>query len=74
MSHIMRKQIMWFRTGPTQTELYKHRRFSVHAQTGWKKVEELFYMCSENKDADQLRSYCEADLCLWFRICKLFDF
>ena len=34
------------------------------------KVEELSYLCSENKGADQLRSYCEADLYLCFRICK----
>ena len=27
-------------------------------------------MCSENKGADQLRSYRKADLCLCFRICK----
>ena len=27
-------------------------------------------MCSENKDADQLRGYREADLRLCFRICK----
>ena len=31
-------------------------------------VEELYYPCSENKGADQLRSYCEADLRLCFRI------
>ena len=36
-----------------------------------KKVEELYYPCSENKGADQLRSYCEADLRLCFRICRL---
>ena len=33
---------------------------------GWKfwidKVEELPHLCSENKDTDQLHSYCEADL------------
>ena len=35
----------------------------------WIKVEEgLYYPCSENKGADQLRSYCEADLCLCFLI------
>ena len=34
-------------------------------------VEELYYPCSENKGADQLRSYCEADLRLCFRICIL---
>ena len=27
-------------------------------------------LCSENKKADQLRSYCAADLRLCFRICK----
>ena len=35
-----------------------------------KKVEGLYYLCSENKGADQLRGYREADLCLCFRICK----
>ena len=34
------------------------------------KEEELDYPCSENKGADQLRSYCEADLRLCFRIGK----
>ena len=31
--------------------------------------EKLYYPCSENKGADQLNSFCEADLCLCFRIC-----
>ena len=35
---------------------------------------EVYYPCSENKDADQLRSYREADLRLCFRICRLFVF
>ena len=30
----------------------------------------MYYPYSENKGADQLRSYPEADLCLCFRICK----
>ena len=33
-------------------------------------VEGLFYPYSENKGADQLRGYHEADLRLCFRICK----
>ena len=33
-------------------------------------VEGLYYLCSENKDADQLGGYREADLRLCFRICK----
>ena len=32
--------------------------------------EELFYPRSENKGADQLCSYCTADLCLCYRIDK----
>ena len=30
----------------------------------------MYYPCSENKGADQLRSYCEADLRLCFRLCR----
>ena len=33
-------------------------------------MEGLYYQCSENKGADQLRGYREADLRLCFRICK----
>ena len=33
-------------------------------------VEGLYYLCSENKGADQLSSYCAADLRVCFRICK----
>ena len=35
-----------------------------------KKVEGLYFLCIENKGADQLRGYREADLPLCFRICK----
>ena len=35
----------------------------------WVKVEEIFYyLCSENKGANQLCSYCTADLCLCFHL------
>ena len=36
--------------------------------------EELYYLCSENKGADQLRGYREADLRLCFRLCRLLVF
>ena len=36
--------------------------------------EELYYPSSENKDADQLRGYREADLRLCFRLCRLLVF
>ena len=35
-----------------------------------KEEEGLYYLCSENKGADQLRGYREADLRLCFRISK----
>ena len=31
----------------------------------------LYYPCSENKGADQIRGYRDADLRLCFRICKI---
>ena len=34
----------------------------------------MYYPCSENKDADQLRGYREADLRVCFRPCKLLVF
>ena len=37
-------------------------------------AEELYYPCSENKGADQLRGYREADLRLCFRLCRLLVF
>ena len=41
----------------------------------WSSVEEeLYYSSSENKGADQLRGYREADLRLCFRICRLLVF
>ena len=33
-------------------------------------VEGLYYLCGENKGADQLHSYCAADMHLFFHICK----
>ena len=30
----------------------------------------LYYLCSENKGADQLHCYHVADVHLWFRICE----
>ena len=62
MSSVMRKSTIWF---PNRSDINR----AVQAKKidrGWKfwieKVDELYYLCSENKDADQLRSYCQADL------------
>ena len=37
-------------------------------------VEGLNCLCGDNKDSDQLRGNCQADLRLCFRICKMFVF
>ena len=39
-------------------------KFRIYVEEG------LYCLCSENKGADQLRGYREADLRLCFRICK----
>ena len=36
-----------------------------------KEEEGMYYPCSENKDADELRGYPEAGLHLCFRICRV---
>ena len=58
-----------FRPGPTQANLYsRSSKFLVF------EVEGLYYLCSENKDADQLCCNCTADLHLCFHLCILLSF
>ena len=54
----------------TKTGLYSHRRW-LGLKFWIDEVEGLYYPCSENKGADQLRGYRKADLRLCFRICKM---
>ena len=69
----MRKPTMWFpnRSGMNQAiQAQKHARsleFQIQEEEG------LYYQCSENKGADQLRK-CEAALRLCFRICRMLVF
>ena len=48
----------------------KFQKQSRRLKFRFQEEEKLYYPCSENKGADQLRSYCEADLRLCFRIGK----
>ena len=70
----MRKPTMWF---PNRFDTNQAVQALMRAR-GWKfwiyKGEELYYPCSENKGADQLRGYREADLRLCFRLCILLVF
>ena len=69
----MRKPTFWFPTwsDTNQAQLQKMAR---GLKLRIKKVEGLYYLFSENKGADQLRGYREADLHLCFRICKTLVF
>ena len=65
---------MWF---PNRTDTNRPVQVQKQARTlkFWSEVEEeLYYTSSENKGADQLRGYREADLRLCFRLCRLLVF
>ena len=68
----MRKPTIWVPTRSNTNRAVQSQK-TARGWTFWiKKVEELFYPCIEKKGADQLRSYCEADLCLCFHLCRLY--
>ena len=75
MSHLVGNPTMWF---PTRSETNRPVQAQKQARSLkfwiYMKVEELYYPCSENKGADQLRGYREADLRLCFRLCRLLVF
>ena len=66
MSCVREKQRSVFRPGPTQNEAVQLMKIARGLKFRIKKVNGLYYLCSENKDADQLRGYREADLRLCF--------
>ena len=67
----MRKQTFWFSTWCDTNQAVHLHRMARGLKFQTQKVEGLYYLCSENKGADQLRGYREADLRLCFRICKV---
>ena len=64
----MRKPTMWFLNRFNTNRAVQAQKMARDWKFWNSNVEELYYPCSENKGADQLRSYCEADLRLCFRI------
>ena len=71
MSHIVGKPTMWF---PNRSDSNRPVQLQKQARSlkFWSCVEEeLYYLSSENKGADQPQSYCEAYLRLCFRIDRL---
>ena len=59
-----------FPTRPDTNRAVQPQKMAIGLKFRIKNVEGLYYLCSENKGADQLRGYREADLGLCFRICK----
>ena len=62
--------MLWFPTWSDTNQAVQLQKMATGLKFRIQKVEILQYLCSENKGADQLRGYREADLRLCFRICK----
>ena len=76
MSRVMRKPTFWFPTWSDTNQTVQLQQMARDLKFRIYEVEGFYYPCSEseNKGADQLRSYREADLRLCFRICKVLVF
>ena len=65
---------MWFPNRSDTNRPVQAQKRAKSLKFRIKVEEELYYPSSENKGADQLRGYREADLRLCFRLCKLLVF
>ena len=70
MSLVVRKPVFGFQTRSNTIQAVQSQKMARGSKFRINKVEGSYCLCSENKGADQLRSYCAADLRLCFRICK----
>ena len=66
----MRKPTFWFPTWSDTNQAVQLQKMARGLKFRIWKVEGLYYLCSENKGADQLRGYREADLRLVFAYAK----
>ena len=66
----MRKPTFWFPTMSDTNQAVQLQKMARGLNNWIKKVQGLYSLCSENKGANQLRGYREADLRLCYRICK----
>ena len=68
----MRKPVFatGFSTRPDTNRAVQLQKMDKALKFRIKEGEGLYYPCSENKGADQLRGYRDGDLRLCFRICK----
>ena len=66
----MGKPTIWFPNRSDTNQAVQSQKHARSLKFRISEEEELYYPCSENKDADQLRGNREADLRLCFRICR----
>ena len=66
----MRKPTFWFPTLSDTNRAVQLQKMARNWEFLIRVVEELYYLCSENKGADQLCGYPTAVLGLCFRICR----
>ena len=64
MSRIMRKPVSGFPTAGCTIKMARGLKFGIY------EVEGLYFLCSKNKSADQLRGDRSADLRLCFHVCR----
>ena len=74
MSRVMRKPTFWFPTRSDTNRAVRSQKIARGLKFRIEKEEGLYYLCSENKGADQLRGHRKADLRHCFRICKILVF
>ena len=70
----MRKPTFWFPTRSYKNQAVQLQKMARGLKFRILKVEGWYYICSENKGADQLCGNREADLRLSFGICKMLIF
>ena len=63
----MRKSTFWSSTWSDTNRAVQPQKMARGLKFRISELDGLYYLCSENKGADQLRGYREADMCLCFR-------
>ena len=74
LSWVLRKPTFWFSTWSDTNQAVQSQKMARGLKFRIWKEEGLYYLCSENKGADQLRGHREADLRPCFCICKMLVF
>ena len=69
MSLVARKPVFGFQTRFHTNQAVQPHNMARDLKFRIKEVEGLYFLCRENKDADQIRGYREADLRLCFCMC-----